>query len=268
MARFSVSKNNKGSLYTGVYKIPNGWMALCIINGERKKYGPFVSEKDAAVKYDEIILKYNQKRRLNFPTKAPVIEKNNYDNRYDTKNRNEYKNEYRINNFDIKIKRKIRPSHIRNKIACNQDWKCNMCSSKIPPNFEIDHIVPLFLDGPDENHNCQALCNDCHVYKSSILDQKIKKLKMVKNISKEDVFKLQKDNLHEVKCIPRQNNFDTYENENDNEEGDNLDENNNDGDRDWDGEMTDILPIENNNISKKICFNVDGLEITVFGKNN
>lgn len=75
-------------------------------------------------------------------------------------------------------------SHLqRNQIAFNQDWKCNMCKSKLQPEFSIDHIIALRFQGSNDASNLQALCANCHLKKSNeenriyALLQKDKKLK-------------------------------------------------------------------------------------------
>ena len=36
----------------------------------------------------------------------------------------------------------------------------------LPAGYEVDHILPLHLNGSDDSLNLQALCNDCHAEKS------------------------------------------------------------------------------------------------------
>jgi 5-methylcytosine-specific restriction endonuclease McrA len=43
---------------------------------------------------------------------------------------------------------------------------CRLCKKKLPVNYEVDHVVPLHLNGDDSLQNLQALCNTCHGTKS------------------------------------------------------------------------------------------------------
>jgi len=72
-------------------------------------------------------------------------------------------------------------THIRAKlsgrhqriIACDQDWKCNICLTKLPAAYQIDHVVPLQHGGDNSFVNLQALCPDCHATKTltEVIDQ-------------------------------------------------------------------------------------------------
>ena len=53
-------------------------------------------------------------------------------------------------------------------VAYVQDYKCNLCQSKLPSNWETDHIIPLFEGGSNDRENLQALCNNCHGEKSQL----------------------------------------------------------------------------------------------------
>lgn len=48
---------------------------------------------------------------------------------------------------------------------------CAMCGrvTEYPSGFELDHIIPLFAGGTDDESNCQVLCNGddgCHKIKT------------------------------------------------------------------------------------------------------
>ena len=61
-----------------------------------------------------------------------------------------------------KKKRKRWPESVRNQILYDQDYKCNVCRIKIPPQHQFDHIVALEDGGEDAIENLQALCGTCH----------------------------------------------------------------------------------------------------------
>lgn len=52
----------------------------------------------------------------------------------------------------------------RLKIAEDQKWTCAMCNDLLNAAFEIDHLIPYALVG--ENTALQALCSNCHAFKS------------------------------------------------------------------------------------------------------
>ena len=49
---------------------------------------------------------------------------------------------------------------LRNKILEKYDYKCCFCGSK--DNLEIDHIVPVFQGGTNEESNLRVLCQSCN----------------------------------------------------------------------------------------------------------
>lgn len=59
---------------------------------------------------------------------------------------------------------RIRNSHLRRHPLCV------MCEEKgrVRPATQIDHKIPLFKGGRDEEANRQGLCDDCHEYKTRI----------------------------------------------------------------------------------------------------
>lgn len=48
---------------------------------------------------------------------------------------------------------------------------CRRCRNKSPPRIrvftQLDHIVPLFKGGPDDDSNLQPLCDECHAEKTA-----------------------------------------------------------------------------------------------------
>ena len=53
-------------------------------------------------------------------------------------------------------------------IASNQKWVCNICKNTLDHTYEVDHIIPLFKGGGDNNNNLQALCRNCHGKKTAL----------------------------------------------------------------------------------------------------
>jgi 5-methylcytosine-specific restriction endonuclease McrA len=51
---------------------------------------------------------------------------------------------------------------MKKKIASNQKWKCRICHQLLDYTYEIDHIVPVFKGGSNNQDNLQALCRNCH----------------------------------------------------------------------------------------------------------
>ena len=42
-------------------------------------------------------------------------------------------------------------------------WPCALCVRLVPAQFtEVDHVLPIFRGGRDEEGNLQVLCRDCH----------------------------------------------------------------------------------------------------------
>ena len=50
---------------------------------------------------------------------------------------------------------------------------CQSCQAEIHPGqkWELDHIIPLALGGPDTNENLQILCKICHKFKTANQDR-------------------------------------------------------------------------------------------------
>lgn len=55
-------------------------------------------------------------------------------------------------------------------IAYRQNWCCTgeLCKGQksLGPNWNLDHIRPLFLGGSNEDSNVQILCPGCHALKT------------------------------------------------------------------------------------------------------
>ena len=57
--------------------------------------------------------------------------------------------------------RKVTPLQ-KKLVASNQSWKCGRCLQLLDASYEIDHIIPLYKGGSNENDNLMALCRNCH----------------------------------------------------------------------------------------------------------
>jgi 5-methylcytosine-specific restriction endonuclease McrA len=53
------------------------------------------------------------------------------------------------------------------KIKKAQRGKCAYCRSRLPANFQIDHIIPFSKGGSDEARNIQLTCRFCNLSKHS-----------------------------------------------------------------------------------------------------
>lgn len=72
---------------------------------------------------------------------------------------------------DVKPTERIRGrtlQRIRKRVMQGQPL-CRMCEEKgfVVPGVEMDHIVPLFKGGGNEDANLQMLCVECHRKKSA-----------------------------------------------------------------------------------------------------
>lgn len=54
------------------------------------------------------------------------------------------------------------PEKVKKNVSFCQEYKCKLCCSILPPSYEIDHIIPLYLGGSNTESNLQALCPTCH----------------------------------------------------------------------------------------------------------
>jgi 5-methylcytosine-specific restriction endonuclease McrA len=62
---------------------------------------------------------------------------------------------------------------LKKTIAHRQRYHCAMCQQMLPPSYQIDHIIPLYVDvyGTRTEYlnsaaNLQALCPNCHSMKT------------------------------------------------------------------------------------------------------
>lgn len=92
-------------------------------------------------------------------------------------------------------KRKTFSTATRNKICALQKWRCNLCKTLFDDIFIIDHIVPLYLGGTNDETNLQSLCPSCDKYKSSFMDKEILETHLADNgdLNADDVLKYQEE---------------------------------------------------------------------------
>ena len=58
---------------------------------------------------------------------------------------------------------------MKKKIGEQSGWKCACgCGQKLSFDYHVDHIVPLWKGGTNDETNLQALNPRCHVFKTSM----------------------------------------------------------------------------------------------------
>lgn len=70
-----------------------------------------------------------------------------------------------LSTVQYRMKRNVNKK-TRNEVYSNQTGLCGMCERKLPPYFQVDHVVALQFGGNNEIDNLMALCCDCHAKKS------------------------------------------------------------------------------------------------------
>lgn len=74
---------------------------------------------------------------------------------------------------DQTSKRVHRTEPERRRIAMRQNWmcagkECSLPAGKELEEFDIDHVIPIWLGGSEDANNLQALCPGCHRKKSNL----------------------------------------------------------------------------------------------------
>jgi 5-methylcytosine-specific restriction endonuclease McrA len=64
------------------------------------------------------------------------------------------------------VKRSELTEPMKKRVAYQQRYVCAGCDDLLPPNYEVDHIIPLALGGTNGLRNLQALCVPCHAQKT------------------------------------------------------------------------------------------------------
>lgn len=80
-----------------------------------------------------------------------------------------------------KTKRSTILNWIKDHVAYNQSWKCNICKELLTPSKITDHIIPLQYGGDDNMSNYQTICTSCNRFKTYYFDNKIIKPLLLKN---------------------------------------------------------------------------------------
>ena len=179
---------NTNIKYRGVTKFRDGWIARLSHNGKIHKSRVFKKQSDAAKSYDNFAKRYHKNNAiLNF---KESIKKSNI-KKYIKKRKS-----------SKSIIRKKFSIVTRNKICANQKWCCNICKNTLGSIFIVDHIIPLFLGGTNEEYNLQSLCPECDRYKTAVIDYKILlPLSKDRMLKVEDVLQAQTNNLWRLKCV-------------------------------------------------------------------
>jgi hypothetical protein len=60
---------------------------------------------------------------------------------------------------------------MKKRVAARQEWKCGTCKKTFDETYEIDHIVPLYKGGSNDENNLIGLCPHCHRIKT--VDERI-----------------------------------------------------------------------------------------------
>ena len=60
------------------------------------------------------------------------------------------------------VKRSELTEPMKKRVAYQQRYVCAGCDDLLPPNYEVDHIIPLALGGTNGLRNLQALCVPRH----------------------------------------------------------------------------------------------------------
>mgnify|MGYP001359170477 CR=1 FL=1 len=68
-------------------------------------------------------------------------------------------------------KRQSLPFHYRLGVFRRDEYTCRNCGFSGPANtLEVDHIIPVVLNGGDEPENLQTLCRTCNRRKGAKLE--------------------------------------------------------------------------------------------------
>lgn len=91
--------------------------------------------------------------KINDMTQPPIILSEIYKNTISSTNNSSVKSTNQKRNV-TNLQKKV--------VASNQEWKCGKCNTILDASYEVDHIIPLYKGGSNENSNLMALCRNCH----------------------------------------------------------------------------------------------------------
>ena len=67
----------------------------------------------------------------------------------------------------VKVERRVTPL-MKKKIGEAYGWKCACgCGQKLSFDYHVDHIIPLWKGGTNDESNLQPLNSRCHAFKTS-----------------------------------------------------------------------------------------------------
>lgn len=135
------------------------------------------SNKDFSIELNKIFIKENKQSE-----KERNPKRKNNENQYKVKRRKftnqeagfsnsiDFENDHQI--VTARSMERIELTKLQTfKICFKSSYHCNLCRNiLVPSNFEIDHIIPLSCGGRNHYDNLQALCYNCHKFKTNIVD--------------------------------------------------------------------------------------------------
>ena len=173
------SFTKRKSSLKGVYLCPKTklYYALLHFKNEEYKSKLFEKERDAYNKYEYFLNKLkrlpNSKVMERYKVEKIKIKrpykKRTYKKREIPDNKNTIKRH--INDNKSTIKRKNLSFTDLYLVAHNQNHLCNICQDQLNKGFQGDHIIPLQYGGTNNFSNFQALCHNCHLFKTNRIDK-------------------------------------------------------------------------------------------------
>jgi hypothetical protein len=79
-------------------------------------------------------------------------------------------------------KKRLVSLYTKKCVAYIQKYLCAICNVLLPPEYEVDHKIPLFKGGSNDFSNLQALCPNCHRRKTMHEKEKPIAILSTKNI--------------------------------------------------------------------------------------
>lgn len=206
MSNFTHKKRHKSD-YWGAYPIAGDkWETRIIVNGKQHIFGPFESEREAALTYDKEAVRLRTRAGpLNFPSRylTKATEPKSKKRKRSTSPAPKRRKTGTAKGKGTATKRKTFPPQMRMKVACRQGWRCNFCTKHLDEAFIVDHMLPLMLQGSNcIETNIQALCSACNRYKTSIFDYKVLlPLSKKEKLTPQRILKLQEEKYWEMNCV-------------------------------------------------------------------